>query len=113
MSTAAPGMYCWIVNCRNLSEAFVWRTSSRNRQLIPLLRKNLWIQSSFSVPVSEFERFDPIFQEPNLKEEGVRVLTTQACFSGRMGRRESARLCAERVSVANSGLARRDSCRLA
>lgn len=76
---------------------------------MPLPRKNLWIQSSFSVPVSVFERFDPMFHEPYLKEEGSEELITQGCFRGRIGRRESARLCAERVSVASWGLALRAS----
>jgi hypothetical protein len=41
--TAAPGISCWKVNWRNLKDDFVCRTSRRNRQLSPLLRKNRWI----------------------------------------------------------------------
>ena len=99
--TAAPGMCCCRVNWRNFREDLVCRTSSRKRQLIPLLRKNLMMESSFSEPVVALERLDPMFHEPNLKLEGREMgWITHECFRGRMGARESSLRLIGRVSMA-------------
>ena len=57
------------------------------------------MQSSFSAPVDALDRVDPTFQDPYLKFERAERLKTQACLSGNIGRRESARRCEESVSA--------------